>query len=427
LSSFLLESEFQVQQPIHRRIQEEIRRACSNSIILNQEYLDDEQLRRDRQFAVLTEIFNTTVRDTEIRAICNHFAPIFGNGHPTHLSLLGKTGTGKTITLLYLLHEFKRLSRQRGIPFLQVHLDLCCPVPCFRALNNLACLLGASEFYRRGISLEELMTRIEMRLSQVKGYVVLFIDEADNIRTDPNTFYQFLVKRLPQRISARLILIFASNRLNWSDNLDPRVKSALKMRELLFEPYDAAALQTILEIRVRRSLRQAMVKEGVISKIAAYACRQHGDARRAVDLLIRSAYLAEELGRPLELDLVDRANAEFERDKYVAMIRTSPKHLQAALYAAVTGKSKGKALHTGDAYLVYERFCNETGLTPLTQRAFTDLLNELDMYGFIRARTVSRGRDGRTKEIHIALAPNVVQELLRIIHVDFDIAPQTTE
>lgn len=411
---------------IQDRIQKEIERACKNSIIVNQEYLDDEQLTRERQFAVLTEIFNTTVRDAEIRTICNHFAPIFQNGHPTHLSLLGKTGTGKTITVLYLLNEFERLADKQGINFLQVHLDLCCAMPCFRALNNLACLLGASKRYKKGISLEEIMSRIERTLSQVQGYVVIFVDEADNVRTDFDNFYKFLVKRLPQRISARLILVFASNRLAWSDNLDPRVKSVLKMREIMFDPYDATDLQTILQIRVKRSLRRGTVKQGVMAKIAGYASREHGDARKAIDLLTRSADLAEKRGQPITLEIVDQANEEIERDKYVAMIRTSPKHLQASLYAALTGKSKGKVLHTGDAYLVYEKFCDQTGMTPLSQRAFTDLLSELDMYGFIRARTVSRGRYGRSKEVHIALAPNILQEIIRVIHDNFDIVPETS-
>jgi len=210
---------------IQERIRAEIEHAAENSIIINQEYLDDEQLTRERQFEVLTEIFNMNVRDEEIRAISNHFSPVFRNGHPIHLSVLGKTGTGKTISLLWFLAQIQKLCEERGISFRQAHLDLCCPAPCFRALNTLACMLGASKHYKKGISLEELMARIELSLKTSKGYVVIFVDEADNVRTDFNTFYQFLIKRLPQRISARLVLIFVSNRLNWTDNLDPRVKS----------------------------------------------------------------------------------------------------------------------------------------------------------------------------------------------------------
>lgn len=411
---------------IQSRIKEQIEQACRDSIILNPEYLDDEQLSREGQFHVLTDIFNINIRSREIDEITRHFAPIFQNGHPVHFSVLGKTGTGKTITLLYLLQEFAALCQERGIPFAKYHLDLCCPAPCFRALNNLGCLMQASRHYKRGISLDDLMRSIELKLASRKGYIVIFIDEADNIRTDPDSFYQFLIKRLPQKTEAKIILLFSSNRLGWADNLDPRIKSCLKMRELIFDPYNATDLFNILQIRVQKSLRGGSIEEGVLQKISACSSRNHGDARKAVNLLSRSAQLAEKEGTSITMELVDRANDEIEKDKYLAMIRTAPKQLQAALYASITGKAKGKALHTGDAYIVYDRFCHETGIAPLSQRAFTDLLSELDMYGFIRARTVSRGRYGRSKEIYVSLEPHILHAMKHTILQNFDLYNEVT-
>ena len=411
-----------MESSVQTQIREQIDLAFRNAIVVAPAYLDDEQLSRERQFAVLTEIFNTNVRSNEIREICAHFAPMFQGGHPIHLSVLGKTGTGKTITLLHLLRSFEDLCVEKGIPFQYYHLDLCCPAPCFRALNNLACLMGAKKNYKRGISLEDLMQEVETLIAAADGYIIIFVDEADNVRTDPDTFFKFLVKRLPQRIRAKLILLFVSNRLNWSDNLDPRITSCLHMREMIFEPYDASSLQKILRIRVDKALRPDSMDDGVIEKIAALSSRNHGDARKAVDLLTRSAYLAEKRGLRITQETVDAASEEIERDKYLAMVRTSPKHLQAALYSALTGKQKGRALRTGDAYLLYDSFCRQAGLTPLTQRAFSDLLSELDMYGFIRASTVSLGRYGRTKEIYASMSPVIVEQMARLILSNFDLA-----
>jgi len=416
-----------MQTTIQAHIREQLFEAFKNAIIKQPQYLDDEQLSREGQFGVLSEIFKTSVRNREIGEITRHFAPVFQDGHPVHLSVLGKTGTGKTITLLYLLHEIARLCAEQNIPFRQVHLDLCCPAPCFRALNNLGCLMGASKYYKRGISLDDLMRSIEDKLRHAKGYIVVFIDEADNVRTDPDSFYKFLIKRLPQKIEAKLILLFSSNRLSWTENLDPRIKSCLKIRELIFDPYNATDLQHILNIRVEKALRPGMVDEGVVPKIAAYASRTHGDARKAVDLLTRSAQLAEKKASVITLDCVDEAYGEIEKDKYLAMIRTCPKQLQAALYAALTGKARGRALHTGDAYIGYERFCRQADLPPLTQRAFTDLLSELDMYGFIRARTVSRGRYGRTKEIFLSAPPEILRAMKQSILNCFDLNEVTVE
>ncbi|MFH1108436.1 MAG: hypothetical protein V1790_04455 [Planctomycetota bacterium] len=129
-------------------------------LVRNRRFLDDEQLIRSEQLAVLEEIFNGNVRDRELREISAHFGPVLRNDHPAHLALWGKTGTGKTLTMMFFLNLLAELCRKRRIPMQHVHLDLVTPRPCFRALNDLACLLNASKRYQKGISLEELMLRI---------------------------------------------------------------------------------------------------------------------------------------------------------------------------------------------------------------------------------------------------------------------------
>lgn len=235
---------------VRDRIFGQIQHMLNNTIIKHRRFLDDEQLIRAEQLAVLEEIFHANVRNAEIKELGSHFAPILRGDHPVYLAIWGKTGTGKTLTILYFLALLQDMCRARGRAMQQAHLDLSTPRPCFRALNDLACLPDASKRYTRGISLEEMM----------------------------------------QRIKAKLILVFASNRLGWPNHLDPRVKSFLKLNELIFEPYDAVDLQHILRIRVDKALMPKALRPGVIEKIAAMASREHGDARQAVALLARSAY-----------------------------------------------------------------------------------------------------------------------------------------
>lgn len=247
------------------------------------------------------------------------------------------------------------------------------------------------------------MLRIESALAHYTGYLVLFVDEVDNLRRDKDTFMTFLVRRLPQRIPAKLILVFVSNRLDWPDNLDPRVRSFLKLNEVVFKPYDAVDLQRILSIRVEKALHQDAVEAGVIEKVAALASRDHGDARQAVALLAKSAYLAEKAGSRISLEIVDHACSEIEQDKYVTMIRTAPRQLQAAMAAVIQcvsnrGREKGE---TSEVYHLYSTCCHQAGLRPLTRRTFGDMLNELDMYSLLQSHMVSRDRYGRTREISL--------------------------
>ena len=408
---------------VRAKVVDQIQHILDHTIVQNRRFLDDEQLVRSEQLTVLEEIFNANVRDHEIREISSHFAPILRGDHPVHLAVWGKTGTGKTLTVSYFLNLLASMCKAKGIPVRHYHLDLSTRRPCFRALNDLACLLDASKRYKKGISLEELMLRIEAALTDYAGYLILFIDEIDNVRRDRDTFLSFLVRRLPQRIQAKLILVFASNRLNWPDHLDPRVKSFLKINELIFKPYDAMDLQHILRIRVEKALHKGTVADGVIEKIAALASREHGDARQAVAMLARSAYLAERSGTmKITLDLVDQATDQIEQDRYLTMIRTAPRQLQAAMGAVIhAAKRQDGRLTSAMAYDAYTALCGQADLHRVTYRAFSDLLTELDMYSLIRCHIVSKGRYGRTREISLDLPDDIMDKIRNTILAQFGV------
>ena len=408
--------------PVKTRIVDQIQHMVRHAVIRDRRYLDDEQLIRSEQLTVLEEVFNANVRTAEIRELSSHFAPVLRGDHPCHLAIWGKTGTGKTLTCLYFLTLFAELCRDKAIPMRHEHLDLSTPRPCFRALNDLACLLNASKRYKKGISLEELMLRIETRLAGYRGILVLFVDECDHVRRDRDTFMTFLVRRLPQRINAKLILVFASNRLDWPDHLDPRVRSFLKLNELVFKPYDAVDLRQILRIRTEKALHQRALADGVIEKIAGLASRDHGDARRAVALLAKSAYLAEKAGTGITLQLVDGAVDQLDQDRYLTLLRSAPTQLQAAMAAVIEASQRtGGSLGTGEAYDSYRRFCDRTTLHPLTGRAFGDLLAELDMYSLIHSRVLSRGRYGRSREIIVDLPGPLIEKIRETVMLSFDL------
>lgn len=410
-----------MERPVIEGISEQIDATVANRVIKDRRFLDDEQLLSAERTELLEAVFNAKVRDSEIKELTYHFTDIFRGNNPVHLRVWGKTGTGKTLTIQFFLGLLAKLCENRRIPLRRQHLDLGTPRPCFRALNDLACQLGVSRRYRQGISLEEMMGRIESALKDYPGHFVLFVDECDHVRRDSDTFYTFLIRRLPQQIKAKLTLILASNKVNWPSQLDPRVKSFLRCNDLSFTPYNAEDLQHILGIRIKRALNPDAVEPGVVEKIAALACREHGDARKAVTLLSKSAYLAEKHGGAITLPLVDQAARELEEDRYVEMIRTAPVHLQAAMAAVIDAcrTDKHSATNTGDAYDAYRRFCTRAALQPLTPRAFGDLVSELGVYGLIHVRVLSRGRYGRSRNISLELPEELEHRIYEIIRLNF--------
>jgi cell division control protein 6 len=107
------------------------------------------------------------------------------------------------------------------------------------------------------------------------------------------------------------------------DNLDPRVRSSLGEEEIVFPPYNALQLRDILTERARAAFNDGVLEEGVIAKCAAYAAREHGDARRALDLLRVAGEIAVREGdSKVKLSHIDTANQKIERDKMLDIIES---------------------------------------------------------------------------------------------------------
>jgi cell division control protein 6 len=208
------------------------------------------------------------------------------------------------------------------------------------------------------------------------------------------------------------------------DNLDPRVRSSLSEEELVFPPYDAVQLQDILKERAKHAFKTAIIGEGVIEKCAAYAAREHGDARRALDLLRIAGELVERENKSkITQEYIDKANEKIERDKILDIVETEPKQFQLVLMAIInlTESKKLPKIFTGDIYNTYKELCEKTSNEVLTQRRVGDIIAEFDMLGIINAIVISKGRYGRTREIKLSIPQHLMSKIKSILFSSLDL------
>ena len=388
-------------------------RRKSKSLVLHPDYLDDEKLPEEERTAVLKEIFNRRIRERQLSRIAQHLTPILDGGYPPAALVYGPTGSGKTVSLLHLLSSFEQVCVRRSIPFRYVYIDLTSPKTYFGALNELSLALdGNGRRYRKGIPIEYMQERIIESLAGYSGTLCLLVDEADNVRPNTDAFLTFLGKTLPRKVSCHLVLVMLTNRLDWEKALDPRILSFLKKADYIFEPYDAVDLFEILKLRVDKALDGSKVDEGALRMIAAHASRETGDARKAVEHLVKSAKIAEETSGRITETEVEQAAETLEIDKTEELIRALAPQQRLTLCAcyAALGRST-KRVSTGQVYDVYRTICHRQETKPLTQRRVSDMISFLDLYGLINAPVVSRGRYGQSREIAASLPSNVSEQL----------------
>ncbi|WP_332897524.1 MULTISPECIES: Cdc6/Cdc18 family protein [unclassified Haladaptatus] len=245
--------------------------------------------------------------------------------------------------------------------------------------------------------------------------VVIMLDEIDKLveKSGDDTLYN-LSRMNSELDNSRISIIGISNDLKFTDFLDPRVKSSLGEEEIVFPPYDANQLRDILQHRADVSFKPDSLSDDVIPLCAAFAAQEHGDARRALDLLRTAGELAErdQIDR-VEEKHVRKAQDKIELDRVVEVVRTLPTQSKLVLFSTIMLEKNGvHNINTGEVYNIYKRLCGEIDADILTQRRVTDLISELDMLGIVNAVVVSKGRYGRTKEISLSVPIDETEAVL---------------
>ncbi|MBT3405830.1 ORC1-type DNA replication protein [Candidatus Woesearchaeota archaeon] len=395
---------------------------------LFEDYLTKEPLFLDKE--VLQANYtpdNIPHRDDQITQIAKILAPALRLNKPSNLFVYGKTGTGKTLSVRHTTNHILEVSKKNKIPVKVFYIN--CKLKRvadteYRLIAQLAREFGKA-VPPTGLPTDEVYKIFYNAIDHNKQVVLLILDEIDQLVKKAGDEILYNLTRINSELkNAQISVVGISNDLVFTDNLDPRVKSSLSEEELVFPPYNALQIQDILNQRAKVAFRDGILRSGVIEKCAAYAAKEHGDARRALELLRIAGELAERSNElHVEIEHLDLAEEKIERDRMVDIVSTQPKQFQAVLYSiyAISETRKGN-ISTGEVYDVYKSICNRTALRPLTQRRLSDILAELDMLGIINAKVISKGRYGRTKEISLATQPSIEPKIRSILKNDLGLA-----
>ena len=354
-------------------------------------------------------------RAKQIEIIASILAPALRGDKVSNLFVYGRPGTGKTLSIenirTRVLQKVKDLGKD-NLKFLYVNCKLKKVADTeYRIIAELIRQLKGS-IPATGLPTDFVYSRFVELIDDKKQMIILVLDEIDQaIKKISDNFIYTLTRINSELKNAQVSIIGISNSLTFMDNLDPRVRSSLSEEEIVFPPYNALQLQDILNQRAEQAFQKSALEKGAVAKCAAYAAREHGDARRALDLLRVAGELAERANeRGITLEHIDQANQKIEKDKMIEIISSEPAQFQMVLYSIMAleeNGSKENEIFTGDVFNSYQKLCEQTKSEVLTQRRVSDILAEFDMLGIINASVVSKGRHGRTREIKLMLAPNV--------------------
>jgi cell division control protein 6 len=344
-------------------------------------------------------------RNKEIRQLALILSSALRNEESSNILIYGKSGTGKTIVSRFLCKELERTAKKLDIPVKTAYINCEITDTQYRVLQNLAECFGENVPFTGWPTDKVYRTFVESLDREHQG-VVIILDEVDKLVKKSGDDIIYNLTRMNSELKkAKISIIGISNDLKFRDYLDARVQSSLSEESVVFKPYDARQLEDILNQRAGLAFKPDVLDEYIVPLCAALAAREHGDARKALDLLRVSGEIAErESATRITEKHVRRAKDRIEADSIVEAVRSLPTQSKVLLYSIILlEERKRRIITTGDVYDLYSGLCKKTGLDILTQRRISDLLSELDLMGIIDSTVVSKGRYGRTRQIHLVV------------------------
>ena len=262
-------------------------------------------------------------RESQIKEITNALGNTLHGKKADNLFVYGKVGTGKTVTVKYVMQQLEEFAQQNNTLAETTYVNCRTHNSKYKVLLNALRKFHPEENFI-GFSAAFVYEKLLEYANKNKKHLVLALDEVDKVKDVDELIYA-LSRSNDELESGSISIIGISNNLMFKDRLDPRTKSSLCEKEMVFSPYNAEELKAILGERIEEAFKPNIVEDSAINCAAAFAAQESGDARTAVMLLLRAGELADKAGiGKVSNNEVEKAKRKVEDEIIVNMIKTLP-------------------------------------------------------------------------------------------------------
>ncbi len=247
--------------------------------------------------------------------------------------------------------------------------------------------------------------------------IIVVLDETDMLKKGhTDILYDFGRFRENDMTNCRVTVIAISNDTYFLEKLDSKSRSSLCQAEFIFEPYDAHQLQKILTQRAKKALVKNSWNKPIISRIAALAAQEEGDARYAIWMLSQAAEIAGRLDKDrIDRICVRRARRGVEEErvrKVIGSLVFQKRILLEAVAQCHLNVGNNGGVRTREVIELYRENCGNYGANPRSDRSIRSFLGDLENLGILNKEVISRGRYGRTQDIKLNVPVETIMDVM---------------
>ena len=340
-------------------------------------------------------------RDAQIDEMAHALKPVLRGGRPQNLFVFGPSGSGKTVTVKYVLRELEEFNdRAKGL-----YLN-CFEFNTRQAILSQVCVFLGVPVPRRGIATDEVYSELLSALKRSDFAPVVVLDELDQLlhkNIASNVLYDLL--RVVEFQKSRLGVVIISNDESLVSRLDSRVRSSLLHSPVEFAPYSPKQLKEILWERAKYAFQDKVLERDVINVAAAHAAKNNGDARLAIESLLRAGRIAVRSRSPKVKVLHLRKAFDSIHSRALDKAKDFLDENEKAILKMLCEKDK---VFSG---VLFKEFSEKTA-NALTQRSFRKKLNRLESLKLVSMELKEKGVRGRTRVIKLAQSKKEIENVL---------------
>lgn len=366
-------------------------------------------------------------REDEINDFVSEIGPAVRGGQPNHVMLFGKTGTGKSLVTRHVMDKVDKITSNNDTEFNSVYIDCNQMNTETQVVRYAADSLNEKdktdiEIHDSGYGKSVYYDRLWSILNKLYDVAVLILDEVDKLTPEESNDLLYELSRAgeSEKIDCKLAVVGISNKIKYPNSgWDQRTHSAFKPQEYVFDPYDS---EQIIEILSRRedAFREGALDQSAIRLCAALSAQNHGDARRAIDILRNAGEEANsENSENVTEDHVRRAVEKADMDRFRKLLMGMPVQQKTTLYtlALLMEKRDDEAFHTNEIHETYEHICSDHGKEPRSMWTVRDeYLDELEFLGLTKTYKTSKGKSSPPRKYHTLTEPS--EMIRRILEED---------
>lgn len=276
------------------------------------------------------------------------------SGIPTHMSIIGSRGCGKTLTLKYLE---KIMTKRTEMDMVYVN--------CRH--HNTSFKIFSQLLDQENVTGASLVALYERFLEKYSRKTVIVLDEINLMSPkDKNREVLYFLSRSEKPY----MVIMLSNTPHILQQLDAATKSSLQPFPLYFHNYNAEHLTYILLDRAKKGLHRW--NDGEISKISALTTkRTNSDARVAIKTLFYRVMSPEKS--------IEQCFEDARRDLILDVINDLMDANLMILWAAATARSD----FAKDIYQRYCKYSQDHGVKPFSYVYFYTNLSYMQSVGLL--------------------------------------------